>query len=105
MTLTSSTGGRSRSLILTAMIFAVSMTFIDQTIISIAVRQTVFLVTAGIMAAGALVALAGCGPGGSKTQANFAPHPRSRRRTDCASSSMASVTAPERPVTASREGL
>jgi hypothetical protein len=26
-------GGRSRSLILTAMIFAVSMTFIDQTII------------------------------------------------------------------------
>jgi hypothetical protein len=29
--------GRSRSLILTAMIFAVSMTFIDMTIISIAV--------------------------------------------------------------------
>ena len=103
MTLTSSTGGRSRSLILTAMIFAVSMTFIDQTIISIAVRQTVF--SGRIMAAAALVALAGCGPGGSKTQANFAPHPRSRRRTDCASSSMASVTAPERPVAASREGL
>ena len=32
-------GGRSRSLILTAMIFAVSMTFIDQTIISIAAPQ------------------------------------------------------------------
>src|SRR6516164_2506608 len=32
----SSTGGRSRSLILTAMIFAVAMTFIDQTIVSIA---------------------------------------------------------------------
>jgi len=30
------TGGRSRSLILTAMIFAVAMTFIDQTIVSIA---------------------------------------------------------------------
>src|SRR6201985_3230394 len=33
---TSNTGGRSRSLILTAMIFAVAMTFIDQTIVSIA---------------------------------------------------------------------
>jgi hypothetical protein len=98
---TARAGGRSKGLILTGMIFAVAMTFIDQTIISIAVRQTVFLV----MAAAALVALAGCGPGGSKTQANFAPHPRSRRRTDCASSPMASVTAPERPVTASREGL
>ena len=32
----SSTGGRSRSLILAAMIFAVAMTFIDQTIVSIA---------------------------------------------------------------------
>ena len=32
----SSTGGRSRSLILTAMIFAVAMTFIDQTIVSMA---------------------------------------------------------------------
>ncbi len=32
-------GGRSRSLILTAMIFAVAMTFIDQTIIAIAVPQ------------------------------------------------------------------
>ncbi len=33
------TGGRSRTLILAAMIFAVSMTFIDQTIVSIAVPQ------------------------------------------------------------------
>ncbi len=33
---TGGTGGRSRSLILTAMIFAVAMTFIDQTIVSIA---------------------------------------------------------------------
>ncbi len=33
---TPGTGGRSRSLILTAMIFAVAMTFIDQTIVSIA---------------------------------------------------------------------
>ena len=32
-------GGRSRNLILTAMIFAVSMTFIDQTIVSIAAPQ------------------------------------------------------------------
>jgi EmrB/QacA subfamily drug resistance transporter len=32
-------GGRSKTLILTAMIFAVSMTFIDQTIVSIAVPQ------------------------------------------------------------------
>ena len=37
MTLATTTDGRSRNLILTAMIFAVSMTFIDQTIISIAV--------------------------------------------------------------------
>lgn len=32
----SSTGGRSKNLILAAMIFAVAMTFIDQTIVSIA---------------------------------------------------------------------
>jgi EmrB/QacA subfamily drug resistance transporter len=35
----SATGGRSRNLILAAMIFAVSMTFIDQTIVSIAAPQ------------------------------------------------------------------
>jgi EmrB/QacA subfamily drug resistance transporter len=35
----SSAGGRSKNLILAAMIFAVSMTFIDQTIVSIAVPQ------------------------------------------------------------------
>ncbi|HEY2238101.1 MAG TPA: MFS transporter, partial [Streptosporangiaceae bacterium] len=35
----SATGGRSRNLILAAMIFAVAMTFIDQTIVSIAVPQ------------------------------------------------------------------
>src|SRR5271155_441223 len=33
------TGGRSRNLVLAAMIFAVAMTFIDQTIVSIAVPQ------------------------------------------------------------------
>jgi EmrB/QacA subfamily drug resistance transporter len=37
MTTSSATGGRSRNLILAAMIFAVAMTFIDQTIVSIAV--------------------------------------------------------------------
>jgi EmrB/QacA subfamily drug resistance transporter len=37
MTLSTATGGRSRNLILAAMIFAVAMTFIDQTIVSIAV--------------------------------------------------------------------
>ncbi len=36
---TGRTGGRSKGLVLTAMIFAVSMTFIDQTIVSIAVPQ------------------------------------------------------------------
>ena len=36
MSISSGGGGRSRSLILTAMIFAVSMTFIDQTIVAIA---------------------------------------------------------------------
>src|SRR5260370_21559996 len=36
MTAGSATGGRSRNLILAAMIFAVAMTFIDQTIVSIA---------------------------------------------------------------------
>jgi MFS family permease len=36
MSIGTTAGGRSRSLILTAMIFAVAMTFIDQTIVSIA---------------------------------------------------------------------
>ena len=36
MSVSSTTRRRSRSLILTAMIFAVAMTFIDQTIVSIA---------------------------------------------------------------------
>jgi EmrB/QacA subfamily drug resistance transporter len=39
MTDTGATGGRSRNLVLAAMIFAVSMTFIDQTIVSIAAPQ------------------------------------------------------------------
>jgi MFS family permease len=39
MTQTGATAGRSKGLVLTAMIFAVSMTFIDQTIVSIAVPQ------------------------------------------------------------------
>ena len=39
MTASSATGGRSRNLVLAAMIFAVAMTFIDQTIVSIAVPQ------------------------------------------------------------------
>jgi EmrB/QacA subfamily drug resistance transporter len=37
MTVSTASGGRSRNLILAAMIFAVAMTFIDQTIVSIAV--------------------------------------------------------------------
>ena len=36
MTVSGGNGGRSRNLILAAMIFAVAMTFIDQTIVSIA---------------------------------------------------------------------
>ncbi len=39
MAVSSVTGGRSRGLVLAAMIFAVSMTFIDQTIVSIAVPE------------------------------------------------------------------
>jgi len=39
MTQASVTGSRSKNLVLTAMIFAVSMTFIDQTIVSIAVPE------------------------------------------------------------------
>jgi EmrB/QacA subfamily drug resistance transporter len=39
MTVSSAMGGRSRNLILAAMIFAVAMTFIDQTIVSIAVPE------------------------------------------------------------------
>src|SRR5208282_2166936 len=39
MAKTSSTGGGSKNLVLAAMIFAVSMTFIDQTIVSIAVPE------------------------------------------------------------------
>ncbi len=39
MTVTGTTGGRSRNLVLAAMIFAVAMTFIDQTIVSIAAPE------------------------------------------------------------------
>ena len=39
MTVSTAAGGRSRNLILAAMIFAVAMTFIDQTIVSIAVPE------------------------------------------------------------------
>jgi EmrB/QacA subfamily drug resistance transporter len=39
MTVSGTTGGRSKSLVLAAMIFAVAMTFIDQTIVSIAAPQ------------------------------------------------------------------
>src|ERR1700722_13486981 len=39
MTEASATGGRSRNLVLAAMIFAVAMTFIDQTIVAIAAPQ------------------------------------------------------------------
>ncbi len=39
MTVGDATGGRSRNLVLAAMIFAVAMTFIDQTIVSIAAPQ------------------------------------------------------------------
>src|ERR1700722_149949 len=39
MTSTGFTGGRSRNLVLAAMVFAVAMTFIDQTIVSIAAPQ------------------------------------------------------------------
>ncbi|HEX3946469.1 MAG TPA: MFS transporter [Acidimicrobiales bacterium] len=39
MTVATATGGRSKNLVLAAMIFAVSMTFIDQTIVSIAAPQ------------------------------------------------------------------
>src|SRR6202789_604433 len=39
MKIGTTTGGRSRNLVLAAMIFAVAMTFIDQTIVSIAVPQ------------------------------------------------------------------
>ena len=39
MTQAGGTGSRSKNLVLTAMIFAVSMTFIDQTIVSIAVPE------------------------------------------------------------------
>src|ERR1700677_467791 len=39
MTVSPTTGGRSRNLVLAAMIFAVAMTFIDQTIVSIAAPQ------------------------------------------------------------------
>ena len=39
MTLNGATGGRSKGLVLAAMVFAVAMTFIDQTIVSIAAPQ------------------------------------------------------------------
>ena len=51
MTHAPSTGGRSRNLVLTAMIFAVAMTFIDQTIVSIAapkIQQDLGLSSSGM---------------------------------------------------------
>jgi EmrB/QacA subfamily drug resistance transporter len=51
MTVNSASGGRSRNLILAAMIFAVAMTFIDQTIVSIAVpkiQQELGLTSTGV---------------------------------------------------------
>ena len=39
MSVSAGSGGRPRNLVLAAMIFAVAMTFIDQTIVSIAVPQ------------------------------------------------------------------
>jgi MFS family permease len=51
MSISSPIGGRSRSLILTAMIFAVAMTFIDQTIVSIAaptIQQNLGLSSSGM---------------------------------------------------------
>src|SRR6201994_339796 len=51
MTPGTAAGGRSRNLVLAAMIFAVSMTFIDQTIVSIAapnIQQELGLSTSGV---------------------------------------------------------
>jgi EmrB/QacA subfamily drug resistance transporter len=51
MTASSAAGGRSRNLILAAMIFAVAMTFIDQTIVSIAapnIQQELGLTNTGV---------------------------------------------------------
>jgi EmrB/QacA subfamily drug resistance transporter len=51
MTVNGASGGRSRNLILAAMIFAVAMTFIDQTIVSIAVpkiQQELGLTSTGV---------------------------------------------------------
>jgi MFS family permease len=70
MTLTTTAGGRSRNLILTAMIFAVSMTLMNQTVVYIAVPQiqrelglsttgVQCAVNAYVLALGALFALGG----------------------------------------------
>src|SRR6202161_3026257 len=51
MTIANATGGRSRNLVLAAMIFAVAMTFIDQTIVSIAgpqIQKDVGLTSTGV---------------------------------------------------------
>src|SRR5580698_3423869 len=63
MTASSAIGGRSRNLILAAMIFAVAMTFIDQTIVSIAVpniQRELGLTSTGVqwMVNGYLISLA-----------------------------------------------
>src|ERR1700689_2725462 len=73
MTVANVTGGRSRNLVLAAMIFAVAMTFIDQTIVSIAAPQILrhlgltstgvqWAINAYIMSLAALFAFGG-GPG------------------------------------------
>src|SRR5271155_5391203 len=51
MAVSASSGGQSRNLILAAMIFAVAMTFIDQTIVSIAapeIRKQLGLTSTGV---------------------------------------------------------
>ena len=83
---TAGTGGRSRTLILTAMIFAVAMMFIDQTIVSIAAPtiqhklglsasgmqwaiNAYLLTLAALFASGGASALCGATPAGGAAEA------------------------------------
>jgi hypothetical protein len=73
---------------------AACLTYIDQTIISIAVPQTIFPVMAGIMAAAALVALAGLRAGQQQDPGELRAAPEIATSDELAGSPMASVTVP-----------
>ena len=80
-------GGQNRNLVLAAMIFAVAMTFIDQTIVSIAVpniQRELALSSTGVqwVVNGYLLSLAALFALGGRLSDIFGPSPHVRARSD-----------------------